>query len=506
MDKNIFKYFEVLYNSIHFPIQIINETGEIIYLNQAFTLQWNTNISDLTGYSVFKDIELKRNDIVEKIKEVFSKKNQKFVDNYSDNLLREKDITVPIFRTKMFYISVESEGYIVMFHEDKTESVLSEKEVGTANDNAKELERLKDTFLSVLSHELRTPLNVILGYASLIKESLQDKIDPDDKIYLDNLQSGSERLFRSLSQMLDFAQLESGTYKVNIETVDLISTLKSNLSSVTESAKAKNLDIKTNLSDTPIYVDVDIQCLQNVMENLLENAVKFTQKGFIEIETTTLSEKNLVLVKVKDSGIGISTNYIEHLFKPFSQEELDIGRTYEGNGLGLALTKRYVEKMGGSLLVDSIKGVGTTFTFTVSLSKNNIKEEKKEQKIEKTKGTNPRIFMVDDSGESPELLNAFLKKRYLIDSYTFRDFNLDDLKNDEYKLIIFDVNPHRWEQGLLICKDIKRNDPLQRPIVVLSSEFVEAKYQSFLDAGADKFLIKPFTKEKFLDSLSELMN
>ena len=236
MSENITKYFDILYNSIHFPIQVVNESGEIIYLNQAFALQWNTNIQELSGYSVFKDIELKRNGILEIIKGIFSKKNQKFVDNYSDNLLKEKDITVPFLRTKMFYISLESEVFIVMFHEDKTESVLAQKEDTTAIDNTKELERLKDTFLSVLSHELRTPLNVILGYASLIKESLQDKIDPDDKIYLDNLQSGSERLFKSLSQMLDFAQLESGSYKINIEVVDLISTLKESINSVTKNA------------------------------------------------------------------------------------------------------------------------------------------------------------------------------------------------------------------------------------------------------------------------------
>lgn len=506
MDNSISKCFEVLYNSIHFPIQVINDSGEIVYLNQAFALQWNTNLSELKGYSVFNDIELKRTGISEKINQVLSKKNQCFVDDYSDDLLKDKNITVPIFRSKIFYINIESNSFIVFFHEDKTETVLTLKEISTAYDNSKELERLKDTFLSVLSHELRTPLNVILGYASLIKESLGEKISADDKIYLDNLQSGSERLFRSLSQMLDFAQLESGSYKISMEVVDLNTYLKNSIILFEEKAKNKSLEIKSKLSKTPIQVNVDIQCLQNVMENLLENAIKFTQKGFIEIETTILKEKNLVLVKVSDSGIGISNEYMDHLFRPFSQEDLEIGRTYEGNGLGLALTKRYIEKMGGSLLVDSIKGVGSTFTFTIPLSSKKIKEERKEKEVSVVEDKNPKIFMVDDSGESPELLNAFLKRKYSIVSYTFRDFNLDDLKKDDYKIIIFDVNPHRWEQGLLICKDIKKNDPLKRPIFVLSSEFVESKYQSFLDAGADKYLIKPFTKEKFLNSLNELLN
>jgi len=505
MDNTISKYFEILYNSIHFPIQVINESGEIVYLNQAFALQWNSNIPELKGYTVFNDIELKRIGILDKINEVFKKKNQCFVDDYSDDLLKDKNIIVPIFRTKMFYINVESEGYIVFFHEDKTETVLTQKEIITAYDSTKELERLKDTFLSVLSHELRTPLNVILGYASLIRESLGEKISPDDKIYLDNLQSGSERLFRSLSQMLDFAQLESGLYKISLEVVELITYLKNSITSIEIKAKSKNLEIKSNLIETPVYVNIDVQCLQNIMDNLLENAIKFTQKGFIEIGTTILQEKDLVLVKISDSGIGISTEYMDHLFRPFSQEDLEIGRTYEGNGLGLALTKRYVEKIGGSLLVDSIKGVGSTFTFSIPLSKKKIKKEVKQKEVEVVENNNPKIFMVDDSGESPELLNAFLKKKYSIVSYTFRDFNLDDLKKDDYKVIIFDVNPRRWEQGLLICKDIKKNDPLKRPIVVLSSEFAENKHQSFIDAGADKYLIKPFTKEKFLNSLNELI-
>jgi len=506
MDNSTLKCFEILYNSIHFPIQVINDSGEIVYLNQTFAIQWNTNLEELKGYSVFNDIELKRNGIAEKINQVLSKKNQCFVDDYSDDLLKDKNITVPIFRSKIFYISIDSNSFVVFFHEDKTETVLTLKEISTAYDNSKELERLKDTFLSVLSHELRTPLNVILGYASLIRESLGEKISADDKIYLDNLQSGSERLFRSLSQMLDFAQLESGSYKISMEVVDLNTYLKNSITLFEEKAKSKNLDIKSNLSETPIHVNVDIQCLQNVMENLLENAIKFTQKGFVEIETTILKEKSLVLVKISDSGIGISNEYMDHLFRPFSQEDLEIGRTYEGNGLGLALTKRYIEKMGGSLLVDSIKGVGSTFTFTIPLSSKKVKEEKKENEASVVEDKNPKIFMVDDSGESPELLNAFLKKKYSIVSYTFRDFNLDDLKKEDYKVIIFDVNPHRWEQGLLICKDIKKNDPLKRPIFVLSSEFVQSKYQSFLDAGADKFLIKPFTKEKFLNSLNELIN
>jgi CheY-like chemotaxis protein len=188
---------------------------------------------------------------------------------------------------------------------------------------------------------------------------------------------------------------------------------------------------------------------------------------------------------------------MDHLFQPFSQEDLNIGRSYEGNGLGLALAKKYIEKLGGSLLVDSIKGVGTTFTFTLPLAVGSSFKVTKKKKASSLK----KILMIDDSGESYELLNAYLKNKYVLDVYGFRNFGLELLRDENYSLIIFDVHQNRWDQGIIVCRDIKRNDPYKRSVIILSSEFIEDKIKKFYDAGADKFIVKPFSKNDLLQVL-----
>ncbi len=493
------KYFSTFYDPLFFPVEIINNKGNIVYVNQAFSKQWGYTLSELKEYNIFKDVELRRNGIQDIIQKIFQEQNSAETADFADSLLRSKEITIPIFSTNLFYISFENLGYVVLIHMDQTEMILTEEEIKKARLGNREAERLKNTFLNVLSHELRTPLNIILGYSSIIKENLKDKLGPEDKIYLDNLYSGSERLFKSITQMLDFAQLEAGNYKLNVQTVDLVGILKSSINLI-KGASSKNIDVKTNFLKDKIYVDVDVQSTENIINNLLNNAEKFTKKGFIEIEADILAERELAICRIKDSGIGISTEYMDHLFKPFSQEDLNIGRNFEGNGLGLALAKKYIEKLGGSLLVDSIKGVGTTFTFTLPLSQNIGHEQ---EKI-KNNGSRKEVLMLDNSGESFELIKAFLKNSHLVKVFSLREFKIDIVLNGNYGVIIFDVNPNLWTQSLLICRDLKKNDPYKRPIIIISSESIDSRITEFFNAGADKFLIKPFTKSELVQSLEEI--
>jgi signal transduction histidine kinase len=501
MPDSVNKYFDILYSSIQFPVQVLNDKGQIIYINSSFTQQWGYEIDELKEYSVFEDTDLRKSRVPASIKKVFENKNTLSVDNYSDSLLRNKEITAPILKTDMFHISLDDNDYVVLFHVDQTETMLAEEEVKKARDGYKEAERLKNTFLNVLSHELRTPLNIILGYASIIKENLRDKISSEDIVYLDNLYSGSERLFKGITQMLEFAQLDAGNYKLSIETFNLADLVKNSISLAQNQAIEKKLEFRTQIVEKPVFVDVDYQCIENAIGNLLNNAVKFTRQGFVEVELSVLEDKDLAVCKIKDSGVGISSQYLDHLFQPFSQEDTNIGRNFEGNGLGLALAKRYIEKMGGSLLVDSIKGVGSTFTFTLPLSHNKRSSALAERKRVKNL---KRILMLDDSSESYDLLRAFLKNKYEIEAHNFRDFKIDLINQEDHGVIIFDVNHNHWAQSLLICKDLKKNDSLQRPLIVISSEFMEEKIKEFYDAGADKFIIKPFSRNDLVKTLEEV--
>lgn len=500
--SDLFKNINHFYGPVPFSIEIIDEAGKIVYVNEAFTKLWGFQFNELLEYNFFEDPEIKRRGIQNKITHIYNDlDNPRLVINgFVDSLLKRRDSTLPILRTKLFPIFMEDNRYIVLFHQDQTEEVLNEAEIKKAREGNKEAERLKDTFLNVLSHELRTPLNIVLGYSSIIKESMKDKIGAEDRVYLDNLYSGSERLFKSITQMLEFAQIEAGSFKMSPEVFDLIPLLFNSLSLISKESEKKDIKIKTSVKRSSIFVNADLQCTENAINNLLNNAIKFTKQGFIELEIDVIEKREVAICKIKDTGIGISTEYLDHLFRPFSQEDLKIGRNFEGNGLGLALSKRYIEKMGGSLLVDSIKGVGSTFTFTLPLAHTDYKKTDFKNTIVNLK----KVFLIDSERDSLELLNAFLKNRFSIDSSSFNSFDLSSLQNENYELIIVDVDQSYWEESLKTCTDIKNIK--NTPIIVLSSEFMDERIKMFYTAGADKVLIKPFSKVELLKIIGELID
>ncbi len=502
MSDSLIKYLQLFYSSMRFPIQVLNKDGKIIFVNELFISQWGYSLSELREYSAFRDRELEKKGVQKIIKEVFEQKKYSSIDNYSDSLLINRDAAVPLLRTNIFPLSFEGEDYVVLLHEDQTEMILAEEEIKKARDANKESERLKNTFLNVLSHELRTPLNIILGYSTIIKENLKDKINSEDIVYLDNLYSGGERLFKSITQMLEFAQIEAGKFQLNIDTFDLQNLFNNCIIPYKKKALEKSLDFKTNFVDDSVFVEVDLQCAESVINNLLDNAVKFTQQGFIDVEVGLLKDRGLAICKLKDTGTGISTKYLDHLYQPFSQEDLDVGRSFEGNGLGLALSKRYIEKMGGSLLVDSIKGVGTTFTFTLPLAKQPTVTHI-EKKPEETNGVS-KILMLDDAGESYDLIKAFLKGAYDISVYNYRNFTEELVNEKNYQLIVFDITKNFWDRGLDLCKRVKKNDSANRPVIILSSEFINEKIQQFYNAGADEFLVKPFSKSDLVNLIEKI--
>jgi len=497
MQDSCLQNFHLLYGSLPYAIQIISNDGSVVYVNPAFTFLWGFNIDELKEYNLYDDPELKKTNISSKINDVLKYKSTIYMDEFCDSLLKGRDATVPILRTRIIPLTIEDLDFAILLHEDQTELILTEAEIRKAREGNREAERLKNTFLNVLSHELRTPLNIILGYSSIIRESMRDKFNAEDRIYLDNLYAGSERLFKSITQMLEFAQIEAGKYTMNIETIELVSILKNSISLIKENAGEKNINIKTRFMASPIFIAADSQSTENAINNLLNNAVKFTKQGFIEIEADILEDREFAICKIKDTGVGISSDYLDHLFRPFSQEDLNIGRNYEGNGLGLALAKRYIEKMGGALLVDSIKGVGSTFIFTLPLAQTAFKVEHKfietEQEILK------KILMLNSSPETFDLLNAFLKSSHSISTVNYSGFDPQIVKENNYELIVFDVNQNVWNEALNYCKKIREIS--KGKIIILSSEFLEEKIRSFFEAGADKFLIKPFSKNELLNAI-----
>lgn len=502
MDTFNLKYFELCYDPLPFPVEVFDDNGFVVFINKAFSKKWGYSINELQGYSYATDKELHKREVVKKISAVRKQQKSITIQNYIDTRLLGSDKAIPFLKTTIIPLNVDDKTFIVFFHEDQTDVILAEEEVRKARDSSKEADRLKSTFLNVLSHELRTPLNIILGYSTIIKENLKDKINNEDKVYLDNLYTGSERLFKSITQMLEFAQIEAGNYKLNLETLNLIHIIKNCLEPFKIKAAEKKLDFTLKITNENIYVEVDQQSLETVINNLTDNSIKFTRQGYIEFEVEVFNERELAVCKLKDTGVGISPEYLDHIYRPFSQEELDIGRNFEGNGLGLAIAKRYIEKMGGSLIVDSIKGVGSTFTFTLPLAKS-VKKGKTKITSEKSNGVS-KILMLDDSGDSYPLIKAFLKDNFEVKLLPSQDFNSDLFKEQIFSAIIFDVAINYWNRGLEIVRNVRKEKDNKIPIVILSSEFLQEKIQQFRKAGANEFLVKPFAKGELVSMISKI--
>lgn len=363
------KYIEEIATKLPIGLVVFNKIGEIVFYNQAYLDLWGIKKDDLINYNIFEDRQLNSIGLLEKIKEVFEGKPFLFLDGYYDSLLEKgkgyriwvESTIFPIFNDK------NEVALVAIAHKDITEVKLAQEEIKIAKEEAEESNRLKNAFLANLSHEIRTPMNAIIGFGDLIADIVKDKLDPSEYGFLENFNIGIKRLNRTLTQILELSQIDTGNYELKIEPVNLKNEIEKVLSDLKGDIEQKNLEVILNLDDKNKTVLADAPALNRILTNLIENSVKFTQKGYIKIETYPNLNETILFCSIKDTGIGISEDYLDHIFEPFSQEVDGYNRPYEGNGLGLALTKRYLDLINSSITVDSVKGVGSTFTFTLPI-------------------------------------------------------------------------------------------------------------------------------------------
>ena len=238
----------------------------------------------------------------------------------------------------------------------------TEHDLVAARVKAENSERLKDAFIASMSHEIRTPLHVILGYVDLLRAP-DEEIGHEKEGFIDSMKNAGGRLMRTVEELLHISSLRAGTFKMHKEDVDAVGTTRSLVRSYRDAATERGLGLVFRSTLVRAQVHADRYCMEQVLTNLLDNALKYTETGAVEVSID--GTENSCRITVKDSGIGISEEYIRHAFDVFTQEETGYTRPYDGIGLGLALTKRYVELHGGDISVCSEKGCGSEFTVAL---------------------------------------------------------------------------------------------------------------------------------------------
>ena len=258
---------------------------------------------------------------------------------------------------------------------DITEIIRVQKELAIALEKAKEASKLKDAFLAQMSHEIRTPLNVILTSVPILADEIGEK-DKDTQIIISSVGSAGKRLQRTIDMILNMSAVQSGNYQADFEQIDLAEDLNKLMAEVKSLADDKGLKLEfRNLTENPV-IKLDSYTVNQIFQNLIGNAIKYTKKGFVRIVIKDAPQDKL-MVFIEDSGIGMSKEFMQNIFTPFSQEDIGQKREYEGNGLGLALVKKYSELNNATLGVHSKKGVGSIFSVTFNRDANIVKIKEK---------------------------------------------------------------------------------------------------------------------------------
>ncbi|MFZ1291423.1 MAG: HAMP domain-containing sensor histidine kinase [Melioribacteraceae bacterium] len=238
-----------------------------------------------------------------------------------------------------------------------------EKQLITAIEKAEKSEKIKSNFLAQMSHEIRTPINTILSFSNLIKEELIDKVSEELKYGFSGINRASRRLIRTIDLILNMSDMQTGTHEYLPSKFDISFIIKKILDDYKEQINEKKLKIIFNNSVENTELIADLYSIEQIFANLIDNAVKYTIEGSIKIDITK-NENNLLQIIIADSGVGISNDYLQKIFSEFSQEDMGYTRKFEGNGLGLALVKKYCELNNAIISVNSEKGKGSTFTVT----------------------------------------------------------------------------------------------------------------------------------------------
>lgn len=360
--------FRLVFQNAPIGIVIISTEGKIISVNRSFCETIGFERDEIIGIPIKYLFE--KNDLEGFGGESLDYDGSPIADINTEKILLKKEgkeIHVIVKSVSVLDEKGKVKHYVMQLL-DITEIKRVQRELVDALKKAEESDKLKSAFLAQMSHEIRTPLNVILTSIPLLADEISSK-DEELKIILDSVRSAGRRLQRTIDMILNMSSVQSGNYKPTFEKFDLLADLKKMVNEFKSLSADKGLTLKFTHSSHEANIIADRYTVNQVFQNLINNAIKYTLKGYIEVFVRNVND-NKVKVEVRDSGIGMSEEYLKKLFTPFSQEDVGYKREFEGNGLGLALVKKYIELNRAEIEVESEKNIGSVFSVTFDLNVN----------------------------------------------------------------------------------------------------------------------------------------
>lgn len=379
-----------------------------------------------------------------------------------------------------------------------------EKELMQAKDIAETSSRAKAEFLSVMSHEMRTPMNAVINLSNLL---VQDNHQPEQLENLNMLQFSAKNLLAIINDVLDFNKIESGMIKfeqIGFDLNTLINSIKYTMETLVATKKSA-IEFKIiQCENIPQYLTGDPTRLTQILNNLISNAIKFTDKGNVELIIECiddLAHQSTLLFTIKDTGIGISQDKLDHIFQMFTQASSDTTRKYGGTGLGLAITKRLLELQNSTIEVHSEVDKGSTFAFQLTFDKAPIPQLIEQQPSLTAKTSSiptGKILVVEDNKMNVLVINKFLKKWGLdFDHAADGLIAIEKIQTTDYDLILMDIHMPNMDgyEATQFIRQLPDSKYQKLPIIALTASAMLDKKDKFKRVGMNDVVTKPFNPE-----------
>ena len=502
-----------LYENAPAGYHSIDANGLIVRMNQT-ELNWlGYTREEIVGVKCMTDLYTPES------KKIFSEtfphhKEFGFVKDLELEIIRKDGTIIPVLLNGTAIYN--EQGEFVMSRStffDITERKQAELKLQAANTALEKAAKLKDEFLANMSHELRTPLNAIIGLSESLQIGTYGQLVPRQENILRVIRESGQHLLELINDILDLSKIEAGMLELKYETIDLKSICDASMLMVSEPAQKKGLQISIFITDEIQTIQADKRRLKQMIVNLMSNAVKFTpQFGSMRLEVQPEND-HAVRFTVSDTGIGISADQLENLFKPFVQVDSSLARKYEGTGLGLALVRQLAEMHNGSIGVTSTPGMGSSFYFIIpKRSSHDVVEdelstsnESSPERISITPSS-ITILMVEDNPTNMMFTGDYL---------TAKGFNLITAENGlqaiqqaeihKPNLILMDIQMPELD-GLEAIRRLRSKPEFASvPIIALTALAMPGDRERCLEAGASEYLAKPVSLKRLLGVITELL-
>jgi len=483
----------------------VDNDARLVSVNDTMCKIFSRPREDILGRTLFEFLDEKNTAILnEQLERRVT--GQTGVYEITFNLPDGSKVTCLLHATPLYDKNGIKTGSFAMVA-DITHRKKMEEELIIARDKAEAATQAKSDFLANMSHEIRTPMNAVMGMTHL---ALQTDLTPKQRDYLNKIQISANSLLGVINDILDFSKIEAGKMKMESIEFNLDEVLENLSTMIAMKIREKEgVEVLFNTgADVPRRLMGDPMRLSQVLVNLANNAIKFTERGEIVVSTKVLSQANHVTVlqfSVRDTGIGLTRKQMAQLFTAFSQADTSITRRYGGTGLGLSICERLVKMMCGKIWVESTYGAGSTFYFTAAFK--TVREAKRVCHIPPPELRDLKALVVDDNATSRQIFQNMLESfSFKVTLVASGEEGLEEIEKSvggrPYDIVVMD-----WKlpgiDGIEASRRIKKDSRLTRiPIIILVSAYIREEIMWQADAaGLDGFLIKPINASVMFDTI-----